>query len=97
MNQCRKVCGGRMRPMCYVSTACRLAIIPAVWWGIFGFGGHSGVDMLRDMYLLSTGKAALGVAFVLALVSTAALMPCSIHKMFLNRRACACKQKKNCK
>ena len=87
---CRKKCGGPMRPMCYVSNTCRLAVIPAVWWGIFGIGGASGVQLLRDRLGLGTVGAAALMALTLAAISTATLLPCRIHRRILRRRAAGC-------
>jgi hypothetical protein len=86
--ECRRKCGGSMRPMCYASNACRLAVIPLVWWGIFGFGGGpSGTQWLRSVLGLGTVGAAAAMALLLALVSAATLMPCRIHRRILRRRA----------
>jgi hypothetical protein len=87
---CRKECGGQVRPMYYFSTASRLAVIPAVWWGIVGFGGTSGVDLLRDRLGFGMSGAAALIALLLAALSTAALIPCGIHRRILRRRAARC-------
>jgi len=88
--QCRRVSGGKMRPICYVSNLSRLALVPLVWWGIAGFGGVSGYRWLRNAFSLSTPAAAAITAICLAAVSTATLLPCSIHRRLLRRRATRC-------
>jgi len=92
--QCRKTCNGKMRPICYVSNLSRLALAPLVWWAIAGFGDASGYRWLRDAWSLSTPAAAAITALCLATVSTAALLPCSIHRRILRGRAarCACEK-----
>ena len=83
---CRKQCGGRMRLSCYISTASRVAVIPLVWWGIIGFGGGSGTDLLRDWLGLGLGAAAALMAIALAAVSACSLLPCRIHKRIMSKR-----------
>ena len=85
--QCRKECGESMRPICYLSNACRLAVVPAVWWGVLGFGGVSGYEWLQDRMGLGTIGAAAAVALTLAAISTATLIPCGIHRRIMRRRA----------
>ncbi len=73
-----------MRPVCYVSNACRLAVVPLVWWGIFGFGGNpSGTQILREQLNVSSVQATALTALLLALVSMCTLLPCRIHKRIM--------------
>jgi hypothetical protein len=84
---CRKECGGPRRASCYLSLASRVAVVPLVWWGIFGFGsGQSGTMLLRDRLGLSAVPAAALMAVLLAAVSLCSLLPCRIHKRIMARR-----------
>ena len=68
----------------HLSNACRLAVVPLVWWGIFGFGGNpSGSQILREQLNLSLFQAATLTAVLLALVSMCTLLPCRIHKRIM--------------
>jgi len=87
---CRRQCGERMRPICYVSNVSRLTVIPVVWWGIFGFGGSSGVRLLQTRLGLGSAASAAIIALILAGVSTATLLPCGIHRRIMRRRKARC-------
>ena len=84
-HQCRKIFGGRFRPVCYISLTARLTVIPAVWWGVFGFGGPSGAQLLRDRLGLSLGTSAAVTAGLLGLLSAVTLLPCHVHRRWMRR------------
>jgi hypothetical protein len=77
---CGKACGGYKGLACGLSIVCRLAIVPLVWWGLFGFWGRSGVHVLQDVLDLTSARAAAIMAVFLAVVSTFSVLPCCIHK-----------------
>jgi hypothetical protein len=79
-----------MRPICYVSNLSRLTVVPLVWWGIFGLGGPSGFELIKARLKLGSVGAAAATALFLATVSTASLLPCSMHRRLLRKRAAAC-------
>jgi hypothetical protein len=88
---CRKKCGEGMRSVCYLSNACRLAVIPLVWWGIVGFGsGLSGVSQLQAWLGLSVAQSAALMAVLLGAVSMFTLLPCGIHKRIMRSRRGQC-------
>jgi hypothetical protein len=65
----------RVRAFRFGILGCRLAILPTVWWALFGFRGLSGVQQLKDgLGLGATGAAGL-VSLFLAAMATIALLP----------------------
>ena len=53
----------------------RLAVGLVIWWGVVGFRGVSGADLLQERLALGPVAAAALVACVLAVLATLALLP----------------------
>jgi hypothetical protein len=76
--------GGSM--FCNLSFACRALVIPVAWWGIVGFSGDPGYRVVMDRFGLGLQPAAATIAVMLAGVTAASMLPCSIRRRLAARQ-----------
>jgi len=82
----RKKCSDGVRPLCCFSNVCKMAVFSVVWWGALGLGDcRSGSRFIHDVFGIDMVPAAALVALILAVVTTAMLLPCGILTTVMQR------------